>query len=137
MAGLPMDDDRVEDHEILFRRIPPASPWFEPPDRIASFNFKLKPRETGLSVYRQRMVSAAAVLAKPQSIPGSLLAWTTAGEIRMLRNSADQPLHLDVIAVADEHDPGHAEIRGPEPGKLSMSAAKGLKKLFRLLPSGS
>lgn len=127
-----MGEDYVWDDEILFRRIPPSTPWFEPPDRIASFNFKLKALETGLSVYRERIASSAEVLAKPESIAGSLLTWATAGEIRTLKNSAGQPLLLDVVAVADEHDPGHAEIRGPEPGKLSMSAAKALKRLFRL-----
>jgi hypothetical protein len=125
-------EDHVCDSEILFRRIPPGSPWFEPPDRIASFNFKLKPQEAGLSVYRERIVSGLEVLEKPQSIPGSMLAWATAGEIRALTNAAGKPLHLDVVAVADEHDPGHAEIRGPESGRLSTSAAKALKKLFRL-----
>ena len=128
-----MDQDHVWDSEILLRRIPPGSPWFEPPDRIASFNFKLKPREMGLSVYRERIVSRQEVLEMPQAIPGSLLAWATAGEIRALKNAAGQPLDLDVIAVADERDPGHAEIRGPESGKLSTSAAKALNKLFRLV----
>ncbi len=130
-----MGEDHVSDSEILFRRIPPGSPWFEPPDRIASFNFKLKPQETGLSVYREQLVSGLDVLNKPQAIPGSLLAWATAGEIRGLRNAAGQGLHLDVIPVADEHDPGHAEIRGPESGKLSTSAAKALSRLFRLVAS--
>jgi len=125
-------EDHVLDNEILFRRIPPGSPWFEPPDRIASFNFKLKPQETGISVYRERIISGLDVLNKPQAIPGSLLAWATAGEIRDLKNAAGQSLHLDVIPVADEHDPGHAEIRGPESSQLSTSAAKALSRLFRL-----
>jgi hypothetical protein len=128
-------EEHVSDSEILFRRIPPASPWFEPPDRIASFNFKLKklkPQETGLSVYRERIVSGLDVLSKPQAIPGSLLARATAGEIRALTNAAGHAFHLDVIRVADEHDPGHAEIRGLESGKLSTSAAKALSRLFRL-----
>jgi hypothetical protein len=126
-------EDHVSDSEVLFRRIPPGSPWFEPPDRITSFNFKLKPQETGLSVYRERFVSGQDVLDKPQATPDSLLAWATAGEIRGLTNAAGQPLDLDVVAVADEHDPGHAEIRGPETGKLSRSAATALKNLFRLV----
>jgi hypothetical protein len=122
----------IADDEILLRRIPPGSAWFEPPDRISSFNFKLKPDETGLSVYRARIVDCLQVLQKPQAIPGSRLAWTTAGEIRALKNAKGEPLHLDVVAVADEDDPGHAEIRGPEAGTLSTSAVKALKKLFRL-----
>lgn len=128
-----MGEDHVLDNEILFRRIPPGSPWFEPPNRIASFNFKLKPQETGISVYRERIISGLDVLKKPQAIPGSLLAWATAGEIRTLTNAAGQSLQLDVIPVADEYDPGHAEIRGPESGKLSTSAAKALSRLFRLI----
>ncbi len=86
-------------------------------------------------MYRERIVSGLDVLNKSQAIPGSLLAWATAGEIRALTNAAGQSLHLDVIPVADEHDAGHAEIRGPESGKLSTSAAKALSRLFRLIPS--
>ena len=45
---------------------------------------------------------------------------------------------LDMVAVDDEMDPGHAEIRGTEPGKLSSSASRALKKLFRLAdPTGT
>ena len=127
-----MGETHVGDGEILLRRIPPGSSWFEPPDRIASFNFKLRPGETGLSVYRERIVSGPEVLEKPEAIPGSMMAWATAGEIRGLKNAAGQPLRLDVVAVADERDPGHSEIRGPESGRLSTSAAKALRNLFRL-----
>jgi hypothetical protein len=45
-----MGEGYVGDDEILFRRIPPSAPWLDPPDRIASFNVKLNPLETGLSV---------------------------------------------------------------------------------------
>jgi hypothetical protein len=127
-----VDQPVVSDDEVLLRRIPPGSPWFEPPDRISSFNFKLKPGETGLSVYRERVVSGEQVLRKPRATPGSLLAWVTAGEVRGLTNAKGESLHLVVVAVADEDDPGHAEIRGPDPGKLSTSAAKALKRQFRL-----
>lgn len=40
-----MQHQRIPDEEILFRRIPPTTPWFEPPDRISTVNFKLKPGE--------------------------------------------------------------------------------------------
>ena len=117
-----MGEGHIADSEILFRRIPPGLPWFEPPDRIASFNFKLKSQETGLSVYRERIVSGRDVLEKPQAIPGSMLACATAGEIRALTNSAGQPLHLDVVSVADEHDPGHAETQGSAPLPTAASS---------------
>jgi hypothetical protein len=125
--------ERVADEEILFRRIPRGSQWFEPPDRISSFNFKLRPGEAGLSVYRQRVVTAEDVLGKPEAIPGSLVAWATAGAVRALTNAKGEQLHLDVLIVGDENNPGHAEIRGPEPRKLSASASKALQKVLQLV----
>lgn len=92
-----------------------------------------KNRDLGLSVDRANRVGAADVLAKPDAIPGSFLVAATAGEIRMLRDGNGEPLPLDVVAVRDENDPGHAEIRGPVSGTLSNSASLALKRLFRRL----
>ena len=129
-----MADDRLADDEIVFRRIPPTTPWFESPDRISTANFKLNVREheLGLSVYRQAVVSPAEVLAKPAAIAGSLLVKCTIGEIRALKNGKGEPLQLDVIRVDDENNPGHAEIRGPTPGKLTDAATKRLRDVFVL-----
>ena len=46
-------------------------------------------------------------------VPGSFLAKATAGAIRRLTDAKHEPLRLEVVAVADENNPGHAEIRGP------------------------
>jgi hypothetical protein len=132
----------IADQEVLYRRIRCGSTWFEPPDRLTSANFKLKKLpdgqfEEGLSVYRASIVSVAEVLAKPDALPGSMVASATAGEIRALRNAAGVPLNLSIVAVDDEDDPGHAEIRGPEPRRLSESASKRLKSLFKLVSSDS
>ena len=127
-----MADDRLGDDEIVFRRIPPTLPWFEPPDRISTANFKLNVRdnERGISVYRQAVVTAAAVLARPDAIAGSLLVQCTVGEIRNLKNGKGESLQLDVIRVDDETNPGHAELQGPTPGKLTDAAAKRLRDVF-------
>jgi len=135
-----VSDELIPDDEVLYRRIPPGKHWFEPPDRITSANFKLRKKkdgtkEEGLSVYRASIVSPAEVLSKPQAIPGSRVAWATAGEVRGLRNAKGEPLNLRVLPVDDQDDPGHAEIRGPEPGKLSKSATHALRGLFKLLPA--
>jgi len=124
--------------EVLYRRILPGSPWFEPPDRPTSASFKLKrledgQYEEGLSVYRRAIVCAAEVLAKPEAKPGSILAHALAGGVRALQNAAHEPLNLDVLAINDENDPGHAEIRGPEPRKLPSSAPRKLAKLFQVV----
>ena len=128
-----MAQERLSDDEIVFRRIPPTLPWFEPPDRVSTANFKLNARgsELGLSVYRKSVVSAAEVLAKPDAILGSLIVQCTVGEIRALKNGKGESLHLDVIRVDDGDNPGHAEIRGPTPGKLSDAATKRLRDAFR------
>jgi hypothetical protein len=112
-----VSEQTIHDDEVLFRRIPPLTPWLEPPDRITSANFRIRKgqKERGLSVYRASTVSTEAVLAKPDAIAGSFVVVATAGEIRSLKNGNGNPLRLDVVAAGDENDPGHAEIRYPVP----------------------
>ena len=131
-----MSDDTISDDEVLFRRIPPTAPWFEPPDRISSANFRLTKeddgrKELGLSVYRASRVRPEEVLAKPDAIPGSFLASATAGDIRALMDGNGKPLNLDIVPVDDENDPGHAEIRHPVPRTMPDSASNRLRKLFK------
>ena len=137
-----MPGQSIADDEVLYRRILPGNQWFEPPDRPTSASFKLKrlkdgQYEEGLSVYRRAIICAAEVLAKPDTKPGSILAHASAGGVRalvrVLQNAAPEPLGLDVLAINDENDPGHAEIRGPEPRKLPASAPKKLAKLFQVV----
>lgn len=130
-----MDAVRLSDDEVIYCRIPRASPWFEEPDAVSTANFKLDHRrgDLGLSIYRGSIVSVDEVLAKPEAIPGSLVVMATVGGIRALRNGKGDPLNLDVIVVDDENDAGHSEIRGPEPGKLAPAASKGLRDLFKLV----
>jgi len=120
---------------VVYRRIPPTIHWFEPPDRVTSANFKLNRGrgDLGLSVYRRSVVTAQQVLEKPDAIPGSRVTQAKVGDIRTLMNGQRQPLQLDVIIVDDENNPGHAEIRGPEPGRLAPAASKVLQELFELL----
>jgi hypothetical protein len=129
-----VDAIRISDDEIVYCRIPRGSPWFEEPDVITTANFKLDRRrgDLGLSVYRAAIVTIEQVLSKPGTIPDSLVAQTTVGAIRALRNGAGESLDLDVIAVDDENDPGHAEIRGRELGKLAPAASRALRGIFRV-----
>lgn len=126
-------EQSIPDDERLFRRIPPGTRWFAPPDRVTSANFTLRENEEGISVYRACVVSAENVLKKPGTISGSFLAEATAGAIRRLIDAAGEPLHLDVVAVADENDPGHAEIRGLALRERGKPAADALKILFKRL----
>ena len=130
-----MPERTIADDEVLYRRIPPGEDWFEPPDQISSLNFKLRPNELGISVCRAITVDVAEVLSKPGAIAGSRVAQVTVGQIRDARDSKGNPLHLDVVSVNDENDPGHAEIRGPVLGTHAKIAAKALKKLFTLAKS--
>jgi hypothetical protein len=130
-----VDAARISDDEVVYCRIPRATPWFEEPDEVSTANFKLDRRrgDLGLSIYRAAIVTVDEVLAKPDAIPGSLVTQATVGQIRHLRNGKGDSLNLDVIPVDDETDPGHAEIRGPEPGKLAPAASKALRDLFTLV----
>lgn len=129
-----MSSGALPDDEIVYRRIPPKSPWFQPPDQISSANFKLdkRRREQGVSVYRAALLSPDEVLRKAGAIPGSFIVEATIGEIRKLQSGAGEPLNLDVV-MDNEDDPPHAEIRGPTPGHLSASASEQLKRLFPAL----
>jgi hypothetical protein len=127
LTSQPLSDD-----EVVVRRIPPGSRWFELPDRITSANFKLRRGERGLSVYRLSVVSPQSVLNQPGAIPGSRLGFTTVGEIRRMAGPGGKPLGLDAVVVDDEQDPGHAEIRGPSPEQYPRAALDSFKRLFRL-----
>lgn len=128
-----VSDQKLSDEEILYRRIPSGSRWFEPPDRLTSANFKLRRGESGLSVYRASIVSKEEVLAGTSVCPGGLLAATTVGDVRRAVNASGEPLDLDVVVTGDEDDPGHAEIRSPHSKKLSNAAAKSMKGFFKLV----
>ena len=125
MSGEPVHDD-----EVLLRRIPPGDRWFEPPNRVSTFNFKLRKGESGLSVYRGGTVREEELLGMPGTIEGSFVLTAGAAEIRRLTDAEGNPLGLDVVAVDEEQNPGHAEIRGPEPGRLSRAASRALRGLF-------
>ena len=130
-----MAEQNIADDEVLFRRIPPGTKWFEPPDRISSINFKLRKnrQELGLSVYRANKVHAKDILDDPDAIPGSIIAKASAGDIRKLTDGNGKPLELDVVVINDDNDPGHAEIRGPVLGVIKESASVALRKLFNIV----
>lgn len=130
-----MPEQRIDDDEIVYRRVPPTSPWMEEEDRVTTANFKLnrKRGELGLSVYRSRIISMEDVLQHEDAIRGSRIAQAMVRDIRNLKNKADEPLLLDVVAVDDEDNPGHAEIRGPDPGTLTRAASRALQELFELI----
>lgn len=130
-----MSDGQIADDEVLYRRILSGESWFQPPDRISSGNFKLQGDELGVSVYRAVAVDAAGVLNKPEAVANSKVAEAMAGQIRAAQDGKGNPLSLDVVAINDENDPGHAEIRGPVPGVISKGAAKALRDLFKLVES--
>ena len=131
-----MPERSIPDDERVFRRILPGTRWFVPPDRITSPNFKLREGEQGISVYRAMIVSPEEVLKKPGVIPGSFLTEATAGAIRQLADATGEPLDLDVVAVTDENDPGHAEIRGRALRQRTRPAADALKTLFKRVTDG-
>jgi hypothetical protein len=125
----------IDDDEVLYRRIPPGKDWFAPPDRISTFNFKLdlNQNEEGLSLYRKNIVNASEVLQKSNAKAGSKIAQATVGQIRSARDGKGNPLNLDVLQINDENDPGHVEIRGSVLVEHPKTAAKALKKLFKLI----
>jgi hypothetical protein len=119
----------VDDEDVVYLRVPPSSPWFEN-NRVTTANVGLEADELGLSVYRRSVVTGQQVLEKPGAIAGSFLLEARVGDIRDLKDGAGNSLQLDVVAVDDENDAGHAEIRSPT-GKLTKAARKALRDLFQ------
>jgi hypothetical protein len=112
--------DRIDDDELVYLRVPPVTPWFEPPDQVSTANFKLDQRrgDLGLSVYRASVVRPQDVLAKPDAIPGSRVTQARVGDIRALVNGQNQPLNLDVIVVDDRMTLGTPKSAGRLQGDL-------------------
>lgn len=126
--------DQIDNDEVVYLRVPPYPPFHEPDDWLTTANFKLNRRENeqGLSVYRRRLRTLDQVLLDPSARPNSFVVSATVGEVRNLANLAGDPLHLDV--VSDDQNglnPGHAEIRGQVAGRLTYSASKALRDLFK------
>ena len=138
MAASDSRQDRLNDDEIVGRRIPPDAPWFQPPDQVTSFNFKLRPGEPGLSVFRLSLADADAILSTDKgAIPGSRLAAARVGDIRRLENSKGEPLHLDVVSDDEEgRNPGHAIVIRTDHDSFSHGVRKALNDVFRLLSAG-
>lgn len=131
--ALPADETPIDDDEVVYRRIPPEPPFHKPENWLTTANFKLDHRrsEQGLSVYRSRIRSLEQVLDDPIAVPNSFAVRATVGEIRRLANGKGDQLSLDVISCDEGgRNPGHAEIRGLVPGRLSSSASKALRDLF-------
>lgn len=121
--------DRIDDEEVVYRRVPQEPPFHKPDNWLTTANFDLDSRqnELGVSVYRRILRSADDVM---RDRPGCFLVSATVGEIRTLKNGKGEPLHLDVVADIDSNNPGHAEIQSPTAGHLSRAARKALRDLF-------
>jgi hypothetical protein len=120
--------DPVADDELILRHIPGGPSWQAPPDdRISSFNFLLRPGETGISVSRALLTQPAQMMARlgdPAS--GSKIAVARAGDIRLLG--------LEVVPVSLDDDPGHAEIRPASASPTAKSVRRKLAELFQYIP---
>jgi len=117
--------DPIADDEVIFRHIPGGTLFQAPGPRITNKNFELRTQrqETGVSVSRGGVDSAADVMARrgdPQT--GSLVAAATAGDIRALG--------LEVVPAAFDDDPGHSEIRSATASLDDLTTRRALAKVF-------
>ena len=128
--------DRVLDDEILLIRIPRFDHHlFQPPDHISSGNFKLGKDESGLSVYRRRLVTEAEVLASAtKGVPEDyLLVSAVAAQVRATQRLDGACIGFDVVPDDPNGDnPGHAEIRLPPDVKWTGGVAKCLRDIFQI-----
>jgi len=123
--------ERLSDHEIVYRRI--RVDFLKPQNRIPPSSFKLRPgKDDGISVNLARLSNSAQTIAKGDAQHQYFLAGTTVGEIRVLSADDGTPLQLDVVAIGDEEDASHAEIRGPKAGELPEGSQRALARLFQI-----
>lgn len=118
----------VGDEEFVIRHIPGGTTFQKPGPELTSYNFKLRPNETGLSVSRESLTTPEMLMARlgdPNA--GSKIAKASVAEIRALG--------LDVVAVPLDYDAGHAEIRAATTSLDDKDVRRQLAKLFEFLPA--
>jgi hypothetical protein len=101
----PRAVDPIADDEILFRRIPASTGWYDsaraPPLEPEAF----RPNQqdvSGISLTRQKYRSAAEEAARGRPGKSCYIAWLRAGELRAAG--------IEVVPSPSPDDPGHAEI---------------------------
>lgn len=121
------DPTRVADDERILRHVPEGRDYQGPGPvpKITSLNFNLRRGETGLSVTRAAMTSAAQLLAWVRSGPGSRVAVAVVGDVRALG--------LEVVPVPLPDDAGHAEIRSAAASLDSKVSRREAAAVFRIL----
>ncbi len=124
-----MDADSIADDESLLRHIPGGTTFQASGPRITSKNFELRAGETGVSVSRQAITSADALMTRlGDPAKGSRIAVASVAAIRALG--------LEVVPDPKDYDAGHAEIRSGTTDVRSHSVRNQLKQLFSFLPEG-
>lgn len=125
MGELPITDD-----EMVLRHVPGGTTWQAPGPRITSKNFELRAGETGISVSRQSVTSADALMARlGNPATGSRIAVADVAAIRALG--------LEVVPYPKDYDVGHAEIRAGTVELSGQAVRKQLAKLFTFLPESA
>lgn len=116
----------ITDDELIIRHIPGGTTWQAPGPRITSKNFELRADETGVSVSRQAITPAGALMARlGDPAKGSRIAVASAAAIRALG--------LEVVPDSKDYDPGHAEIRSATVTLSSQAVRKQLAILFSFI----
>lgn len=122
------DPTPVGDDEEILRHVPGGTLFQAPGPRITSKNFELRASlsETGLSVSRAGMTSAADLMARlGNPAAGSRIAVASVAEIRAVG--------LDVVPAPIDEDAGHAEIRAAAASLTTQSVRKRLAMIFRFI----
>lgn len=124
-----MAESHITDEEVVLRHIPGGTTWQAPGPRITSKNFELRAGETGISVSRQSVTGADALMARlGDRTNGSRIASASVKAIR--------DLGLEVVPDPKDYDAGHAEIRASTADLGSQAVRKQLSRLFAFLPEG-
>jgi hypothetical protein len=117
----------IPDETVLLRHVPGGTTWQAPGPRITSTNFELRPGETGISVNRENITPADALMTRlGNPATGSRIAVASVAAIRALG--------LEVVPDPKDYDAGHAEIRSGTADLSSHSLRKKLASLFTFLP---
>lgn len=122
-----MISEPIEDSDFLLRHIPGGTTWQAPGPRITSKNFELRPGESGVSVSRQSVTSADALMARlGDPTKGSRVAVASVAAVRALG--------LEVVPDPKDYDTGHAEIRDGTAALSDKKVRNRLAALFVFLP---